>query len=1170
MNQRRAGLFAALLIGVLVSASLISYVNAAGSGQNDANKGRDAPDSRNGAPDLIVPGRYQGQLVSGTDTEDWYRVGPKALQVRPTVEIFVQSLTGNNNLEVELYTTATSLTPAATATGGNGAWGLQRQFTGELFLKVGLADANQGGTTGKYEFVISRHDDGDNANPDAGDNTQTSAAGSIQLTGGRATIEGQFAPGDRTDVYTFTTPEGTDEVLAGVHFTPTAVVKLAVAPTSSPGSTIPSTSRAGSGFATAYQTGLASDTDVWTVTVSRDAATTEQALSYTLSIVTNPNVEDPDVPAEDTDRDAAGDWGGAAPLSQGIHRGFMEISQGDNRDVYRLQGVVVGQVISIGASSHEGDTDLARPYLGLILRNPGGSEAARVAPCNGAAGITQTALQPGDWFLEVIEQGGVSPCGGNANNIPNRDNEYSLSYRLRFQQDNGDADAPLDNAAAPGVPTPVDSDDKMVSTWMDSVDVSDTYTLSTLTAGETVRVGATTDVPGLEYNLYLFRGATLLASSASTAGTARLNVAVGTQGEHFIRFAYRTPTTGTLPLGLIEYYAVTAENEAPTAVTLSEISKPATGGGDVTRNAVTLRWTRAVDDDFARYEINAGVTSGYTPSSVTLKETITNRDDNETTVTGLSQDTDYHFLVRVVDSSGLFADSNRRTVSTRSGPLGNTAPTLAGGGVSPSSGSTSTLFKFQVNYTDADNDPPQLRRVVVSGVQHDMTTPATSPNYANGVFYQFETTINTPGTKDFFFQFSDGVTGGDARDPPGAGAHTGPSVTQSGNRPPNVAASATPTEGDAPLDVQFDVTATDPDGDALQYCWDFNTANGIQCNSSQKAPEHTYTTRGAYTASVFVTDSKGSSSSDSVTINVKGSNNEPPTVDATAQPTEGEVELTVQFRSNAVDSDGTIASYKWDFDNSDGLGQDSTEANPTHTYKKAGSFVATVTVTDNGTASTVDSVTVVVRSADNAPPSVLVSGDPVEGGAPLVVNFTATVADADGDAVTVRWDFDTSDGFGIDATGLVASHTYTDEGEFNAMAIATDSKGATATGTTKIRVLGGSGGGVIIQAEPTSGKAPLAVSFKADTSELGTTATDYSWDFGDGATGTGKEIIHTYEKSGSYGVILVVADESGGTYESTITIRVQGGGSPGLGSAFAIALVVAVAFVLHRRRQGPK
>lgn len=48
----------------------------------------------------------------------------------------------------------------------------------------------------------------------------------------------------------------------------------------------------------------------------------------------------------------------------------------------------------------------------------------------------------------------------------------------------------------------------------------------------------------------------------------------------------------------------------------------------------------------------------------------------------------------------------------------------------------------------------------------------------------------------------------------------------------------------------------------------------------------------------------------------------------------------------------------------------------------------------------------------------------------------------------------------------------------------------------------------------------------------------YEWDFGDGITGTGETIIHTYEETGEYLVMLTVTDEYGATSNETTTVLI--------------------------------
>ncbi|WP_433127336.1 ThuA domain-containing protein [Micromonospora sp. CA-240977] len=85
------------------------------------------------------------------------------------------------------------------------------------------------------------------------------------------------------------------------------------------------------------------------------------------------------------------------------------------------------------------------------------------------------------------------------------------------------------------------------------------------------------------------------------------------------------------------------------------------------------------------------------------------------------------------------------------------------------------------------------------------------------------------------------------------------------NAPPTVSATATPATGTAPVTVAFDGTATDAEGDTpLTYAWDFGDGG----TASTLDASHTYTSVGAFTATLTVTDSKGAKSYATVPVRV--------------------------------------------------------------------------------------------------------------------------------------------------------------------------------------------------------------------------------------------------------------------------------------------------------------
>jgi len=88
-----------------------------------------------------------------------------------------------------------------------------------------------------------------------------------------------------------------------------------------------------------------------------------------------------------------------------------------------------------------------------------------------------------------------------------------------------------------------------------------------------------------------------------------------------------------------------------------------------------------------------------------------------------------------------------------------------------------------------------------------------------------------------------------------------------------------------------------------------------------------------------------------------GCGNLSPVASFTRTPSSGEAPLSVSFNaSSSYDSDGTIANYEWSF----GDGYSGAGETTTHTFNSAGTYSATLTVTDNGGArnSTSHSITV--------------------------------------------------------------------------------------------------------------------------------------------------------------------------------------------------------------------
>ncbi len=99
-----------------------------------------------------------------------------------------------------------------------------------------------------------------------------------------------------------------------------------------------------------------------------------------------------------------------------------------------------------------------------------------------------------------------------------------------------------------------------------------------------------------------------------------------------------------------------------------------------------------------------------------------------------------------------------------------------------------------------------------------------------------------------------------------------------------------------------------------------------------------------------------------VSVTTQATASQPPTAVLSATPTSGTAPLTVNFNAaGSTDSDGTIVSYAWNF--GDG-GSQTGGATAQRTYSSAGTYTASLTVTDN--AGLTDSKTVVITVQQQA------------------------------------------------------------------------------------------------------------------------------------------------------------------------------------------------------------
>jgi PKD repeat protein len=288
----------------------------------------------------------------------------------------------------------------------------------------------------------------------------------------------------------------------------------------------------------------------------------------------------------------------------------------------------------------------------------------------------------------------------------------------------------------------------------------------------------------------------------------------------------------------------------------------------------------------------------------------------------------YTVTLTVTDNRG--ATGTATTVVTVSPPPNQ--PPTASVAATPSSGTVPLLVQFS---SAGSSDPDGA----ITGYSWSFGNGQTSTSPNPSVVY------TTPGVYTATLTVTDNS---------GATAARSTTVTvNAANQPPVPVIAAAPLSGAAPLVVNLNgAGSSDPDGSIVSYSW--NLGNGQ--TATGPVAQATYTNPGSYTIRLTVVDDRGASRSTTTTV-VAGATNLRPVAVLSALPTSGPAPLLVQLSSaGSNDPDGNIVSYTWDFGN----GQTANGPTTQVSYGVAGTYVVTLTVTDNrgGTATATETIVV--------------------------------------------------------------------------------------------------------------------------------------------------------------------------------------------------------------------
>lgn len=256
----------------------------------------------------------------------------------------------------------------------------------------------------------------------------------------------------------------------------------------------------------------------------------------------------------------------------------------------------------------------------------------------------------------------------------------------------------------------------------------------------------------------------------------------------------------------------------------------------------------------------------------------------------------------------------------------------------------------------------------------------------------------------------------------------------------------------------------------------------------------------------------------------------------------------------------TPFTYAWNF----GDGSTSTSAAPQHAYTSAGYYAVHLWLNDS--AGHAEAASQLVHAyVPLAAPGLAASPNPAVLGQP--VNFTS----AEGGGTppyTYAWDFGDG-GTGGNLSNI--THVYTTNGPFQTKLTVLDSVGAVVHAFLNITIQLQA----LTQSTTTTGSPPLQVSFTGGA-QGGQPPYSYSWNFGDGTpVSTVQNPTHIFALSGTYTVVLTVADAKGNHSSSSILVQI-GGAAPISalalemligGAGFAAGVASTLGFLTWRRRK---
>lgn len=263
---------------------------------------------------------------------------------------------------------------------------------------------------------------------------------------------------------------------------------------------------------------------------------------------------------------------------------------------------------------------------------------------------------------------------------------------------------------------------------------------------------------------------------------------------------------------------------------------------------------------------------------------------------------------------------------------------------------------------------------------------------------------------------------------------------------PTPSFTVTPASPEVKQVTTLDASATTDEGatcgDACTYSWDL----GGEATRTGRIITYQFQTVRIHNVALTVTDAAGSSATTRTNVTVTAAAR--PTVSFTVAPTAPTAGQPATFTATStVAANHLITRFDWNWGDGSTANQTSNAA-ITHTFSTAGTYIVTVTVTDDlgQTASSTSSVTVgsgVTASFSFSPTNPKTTDD---------VQFNGSPSTTTGGATISEWAWDFGDGNTSTETDATTSHKFSAARTYRVRLTVKDSNGRTGTLTQDVAV----------------------------------------------------------------------------------------------------------------------